>query len=78
MAICIWNSFDEVNFESHVKKNLIHTFKKVYFFNGFWFVKDDPKTHNTRAVSVHDIEDGSQLQHTSWHWGRSSSAVPKK
>jgi hypothetical protein len=25
------------------KKNLIHTFRKVYFFNGFWFVKDDPK-----------------------------------
>ena len=27
------------------KKNLIHTFKKVYFFNGFFFVKDDPKIH---------------------------------
>ncbi len=36
-------------FESHVKKNLIHTFKKVYFFNGFWFVKDDPEGHNIRA-----------------------------
>ena len=27
---------------SHVKKNLFHTFRKVYFFNGFRFVKDDP------------------------------------
>ena len=34
------------------KKNLIHTFGKVYFFNDFWFVKDDPEpAYNLTAAA---------------------------
>ena len=42
MAICIWNSFDKVNFESHVKKKFNSHFQESVLFQRFFFVKDDP------------------------------------